>query len=37
MQYWQVHHSLTVDDDLTVYGCYLLIPLQVCRQGTAWQ
>ena len=20
-QYWQIHHNLTIDDDLIVYGC----------------
>ena len=31
-QYWQVRHNLTIDDDLIVYGCRLLIPRQA-HQG----
>jgi len=30
--YWQVRHYLTVNDDLIVYGCRLLIPFQMRRQ-----
>ena len=30
-QYWQVRHSLTVDDNLIVYGCCLLIPTRMRR------
>ena len=25
-QYWQARHHLTLDNDLIVYGCRLLIP-----------
>ena len=28
---WQVRHNLTIDDDLVVYGCRLLIPTQMRR------
>ena len=31
-QYWQVCHNLTIEDDLIVYGCRLLIPLQIHRE-----
>ena len=31
-RYWQIQHSLTIDDDLTVYGCQLLILSQMRRQ-----
>ena len=31
-RYWQIHHSLTIDDDFIVYGCWLLIPSQMRRQ-----
>ena len=31
-QYWQVRHNLTIDDDLIVYGCRLLIPRQMHRE-----
>ena len=30
-RYWQVHHNLTIDDDLIVYGCRLVIPAQLRR------
>ena len=30
-RYWQLRHHLTVDDDLIVYGCRLLIPSQMHR------
>ena len=30
-QHWQVQHYLTVDEDLTVCGCCLLIPCQLRR------
>ena len=30
-QYWQVWHHLTVDEDLIVCSCHLLIPRQLCR------
>ena len=30
-RYWQSRHQLTVDDDLIVYGCRLLIPSQMRR------
>ena len=28
-RYWQVRHSLTIDEDLIVFGCRLLIPRQM--------
>ena len=31
-QYWQVRHNLTIDDELVVYGCRLLIPRQMRRE-----
>ena len=31
-QYWKVCHSLTIDDNLIVYGCRLLIPRQMRRE-----
>ena len=30
-QYWQVRHSLTIDDNLIVYGCRLLVPTRMRR------
>jgi len=30
-RYWQVCHNLTINDDLIVYGCQLLIPSQMHR------
>ena len=32
--YWQLRHHLTVDDDLIVYGCRLLIPSQMRRESS---
>ena len=31
-QYWQVRHHLTLDEDLIVYGCRLLIPSGMRRE-----
>ena len=31
-RYWQVRHNLTMDDDLIVYGCRLLIPQQMRKK-----
>jgi len=31
-QYWQVQHSLTIDEDLIVYVCHLLIPYKLRRE-----
>ena len=31
-QYWQVHHNLTIDNNVIVYGCRLLIPRQMHRE-----
>ena len=32
-QYWQVRYNLTIEDNLIVYGCRLLIPTQMCRSA----
>ena len=32
MRYWNVHQQLSLDDDLIVYGCRLLIPTMMRRQ-----
>ena len=44
--YWNVHQYLTLEDDLIVYGCRLLVPSTMCKQvlanllkahqGTVW-
>ena len=28
-QFWHIHEHLSIDDDLIVYGCRLLIPLKL--------
>ena len=33
-RYWQVRHNLTMEDDLIVYGCRLLIPQQMRNAAT---
>jgi len=30
--YWQVRHNLTIDEDLIIYGCRLLIPYKLRRE-----
>ena len=34
-QFWSVRQHLTVDDDRFVYGCRLLILLEMCHQTLA--
>jgi len=34
-QYWHIHQQLTLDDDLIVYGCRLLIPSKMRNQVLA--
>ena len=34
-KYWNVHQHLTLDDDLIVYGCRLLIPSNMRNQVLA--
>ena len=34
-RYWNIREHLSLDDDLIVYGCRLLIPAKMCQQVLA--